>query len=167
MIVTLEWTQISPLHFYNVSVIPSQSVKVIHDGRTRVQLTLSYNTPYLVSVVARHLCGQTYRATNFTELYYSRLTQSKLAIMLIYLKSCIHTAQCKDIEKFIDEGILAAGHSESPALEGTSVLFSCPPGLVLAGLNTTTCMGNGEWEPDPNRAKCFGKNFVDVSVFPC
>ena len=76
VIVTLEWTQISSFHFYNVSVFPSQSVEVVHDGRTRVQLALSYNTQYHISVVATHLCGQTYRVTNFTELYYSRLSQS-------------------------------------------------------------------------------------------
>ena len=69
--------------------------------------------------------------------------------------SCIYTAQCKDIRRFTNEGILATGHT--PALEGTSVTFACPPGLELVGLNTTTCMGNGEWEPDPMGAKCIGK----------
>ena len=79
----LEWTQISSFHFYNVSVIPSQSVEVVSRGSTRIQLTLSYNTPYLVSVVATHFCGQTCGVTNFTELYYSGLTHA--VKMLIYL----------------------------------------------------------------------------------
>ena len=73
VIVTLEWTQASSFHFYNVSVIPSQSVEVMSRGSTRVQLALSYNTQYNVSVVATHICGQTYRVTNLTELYYSKL----------------------------------------------------------------------------------------------
>ena len=68
------------------------------------------------------------------------------------ITSCIYTVQCKDIRRFTNEGILAAGNT--PALEGSSVMFACPPGLVLVGLNTTTCMGNGEWEPDPKGAKC-------------
>ena len=45
----------------------------------------------------------------------------------------------------------------NPALEGSSVNLSCPPGLVLTGPNTTTCMGNGEWEPDPMEAMCTSK----------
>ena len=31
---------------------------------------------------------------------------------------------------------------------GANVMFTCPPGLVLTGPNTSTCMENGEWEPD-------------------
>ena len=44
-----------------------------------------------------------------------------------------------------------------PALEGTNATFSCPPGLVLLGPTTSTCIGIGEWEPDPRQVKCSGK----------
>ena len=45
-----------------------------------------------------------------------------------------------------------------PALEGTSVTLECSsPNLVHIGPNTTTCMGNGEWEPDPREVNCIGK----------
>ena len=27
-------------------------------------------------------------------------------------------------------------------------MFHCPPGLALNGPESSTCMGNGEWEPD-------------------
>ena len=40
--------------------------------------------------------------------------------------------------------------------EGATFNFSCPPGLVLIGPNSTTCMGNGEWEPDPSEVTCAG-----------
>ena len=43
-------------------------------------------------------------------------------------------------------------------LEGTSITFTCPPGLVLTGPNSSTCMGNGEWEPNPNEVKCKGEH---------
>jgi hypothetical protein len=43
-----------------------------------------------------------------------------------------------------------------PALEGTVLSFDCPPQQVLTGPNTTTCMGNGEWEPDPREVECKG-----------
>ena len=42
----------------------------------------------------------------------------------------------------------------NPAVEGTNVTFTCPPGLMLTGLNTSTCMRDGEWEPDPQHLKC-------------
>ena len=44
-----------------------------------------------------------------------------------------------------------------PTLEGTTVTFGCTPQYVLTGPNTTTCMGNGEWEPDPCDVECKGK----------
>ena len=43
--------------------------------------------------------------------------------------------------------------ADGPALEGNTVAFSCPLGMVLTGPNATTCMGNGEWEPDPREFK--------------
>ena len=43
-----------------------------------------------------------------------------------------------------------------PALEGSSVDLKCPPGLTLIGPNASTCMGNGEWEPDIGQTECHG-----------
>ena len=42
------------------------------------------------------------------------------------------------------------------ATEGTTVTFGCPAYYVLVGPNTTTCMGNGKWEPDPREVECKG-----------
>ena len=50
---------------------------------------------------------------------------------------------------------LAVGYID-PALEGQTVLFICPYGQTLNGCNSSTCMGNGEWEPDPGEIECFG-----------
>ena len=47
------------------------------------------------------------------------------------------------------------GHSD-PALEGTTVSFSCPPELELIGPNASMCMRNGVWDPDPREATCKG-----------
>jgi hypothetical protein len=43
-----------------------------------------------------------------------------------------------------------------PALEGQTVMFICPLGQTLNGSNSSTCMGNGEWEPDPGEVECTG-----------
>ena len=41
-----------------------------------------------------------------------------------------------------------------PVLEGASITFHCPPGMELIGYGSATCMGNGEWEPDPQNITC-------------
>ena len=43
-----------------------------------------------------------------------------------------------------------------PAREGTNITLLCPPGLELIGPNTSMCMGNGKWEPDPMKVECKG-----------
>ena len=50
---------------------------------------------------------------------------------------------------------VAVGY-EDPALEGQNILFTCRPGQMLNGSNTSTCMGNGEWGPDPGEIWCIG-----------
>ena len=45
---------------------------------------------------------------------------------------------------------------EDPALEGENITFSCRDGRALIGSNSATCMGNGEWEPDPREVNCIG-----------
>ena len=51
------------------------------------------------------------------------------------------------------------GYSD-PAVKGTSVYFSCPLELVLTGPNISTCVRNGEWEPDLREVECRGNNFT-------
>ena len=41
-----------------------------------------------------------------------------------------------------------------PAKEGTNITLSCSSGLELSDPNTSTCMRNGEQEPDPREAAC-------------
>ena len=42
-------------------------------------------------------------------------------------------------------------------LVDTNATFSCPPGLVFSGPMKSTCMENGEWEPDPREVDCIGE----------
>ena len=41
---------------------------------------------------------------------------------------------------------------------GTTVAISCPDGLTPIGPNASTCMENGEWEPDLREVKCKGES---------
>ena len=49
-----------------------------------------------------------------------------------------------------------------PAREGHNITFACPPGQTLNGSNSSTCMGNGEWAPDPREVECTGG--IDVTT---
>ena len=58
---------------------------------------------------------------------------------------------------FEDSSLRITGY-QAPMLEGSSLTLSCCPGLELVGPNYTTCMGNGEREPDPREVECKGTN---------
>ena len=82
----------------------------------------------------------------------------------------MHLAKCS--YPLVEElGVLITEYSD-PTLEGTSVTFGCPSGLVLVGSNTSTCMENGQWNPEPANAACRGVwdfiiiFLVDISFFP-
>ena len=44
-----------------------------------------------------------------------------------------------------------------PAIEGMTITFRCPTGLILTGSNASTCIGNGEWEPNLKGTMCNGE----------
>ena len=67
------------------------------------------------------------------------------------------SAICEDPASQVDVSTMIIGY-RNPAVEGTNVTFSCPRGLVLTGPNTSTCMRNGEWEPNPGEVKCLGSH---------
>ena len=54
-----------------------------------------------------------------------------------------------------------------PAAEGATLSFVCPPQYVLNGSNTATCMGNGEWEPDPREVECKGIMTYTIGINVC
>ena len=69
------------------------------------------------------------------------------SVYFIYLATCPHPAEQ------VDGSVSVIGYKE-PALRGTNVTLACPAGLILTPGSTLTCVGNGEWEPDPNTVKC-------------
>ena len=68
----------------------------------------------------------------------------------------MYTAACR-IPLMENDSVILMCYANDPALEGTILIFSCPPGMQLIGSNitiaTVTCMENGEWEPDPRELK--------------
>ena len=68
--VILEWTleYSGTFYSYHVTVVPSVAI-LTYSGRVRVQLKVSYDVSYNISVVASSLCGQR-NVTAFTILHY-------------------------------------------------------------------------------------------------
>ena len=73
----------------------------------------------------------------------------------LFLKvTCGHPFQ-ERVTSFKNDTIIIESYME-PAMEGAILTFECLPQYVLIGPNNTTCMGNGEWEPDPTEVECKG-----------
>ena len=47
---------------------------------------------------------------------------------------------------------------EDPALVGESITFTCLSRQEPNGPRSSTCMENGEWEPNPGEVNCTGDN---------
>ena len=62
--------------------------------------------------------------------------------------------------------MIAVGY-EDPALVGENITFICPIGSTLNGPNSSTCMGNGEWEPDPREVECTGRLVTAGATMIC
>lgn len=74
--------------------------------------------------------------------------------MCIYLYNA-PAAACEELLQ--DKNHLVPVYSYTiPAINGSNVTFSCPPGMVVSGPEILTCMENGKWEPDPMMVECIG-----------
>ena len=62
---------------------------------------------------------------------------------------------CLQAQSASDDSVRVSSY-RNPAIEGTTITFSCPDGLILTGSNTSMCMGNGEWEPKLKGTNCKG-----------
>ena len=83
------------------------------------------------------LLGILHRAPRSSNYYYS----------ILNAETCPNT---------FHEGLLHSADRDDVFLKGTNITFTCPPGLVLSGPNTSMCMENGKWEPGTKEVKCKG-----------
>ena len=74
----------------------------------------------------------------------------------VLLATCGHPLRHTTPQINDSESIHILGY-KIPAGEGTVVSFSCLDlKLALIGPNSSTCMGNGQWKPDPSKVECKG-----------
>ena len=145
---------------YSITSIPNAEIVYSHVNASAT-LMLSYNTEYNISIIAT-VCEHCNASKIITlkygeyECFYKCTNYSQ------------STVNCGNPTKtvFSWEVITDVGYSDnSIAMEGAVANFSCPPGLVLTGPSTTTCMENGEWEPDPAYLDCKGIKFSQHHKF--
>ena len=77
-----------------------------------------------------------------------------------YCPFIIHTVTCDYPLTQLHHPVVVAmvsGSRDRPLIEGLFITYSCPPRFILNGPNISTCMGNGEWEPDPGQMECIGE----------
>ena len=158
--VTLSWPQQDSNVSYDVSIVPQVAFveRLISQGSLNVTLTVAYNTPYVVSIVAR-LCGHNI-SRNSTTLNYGEPLKFWFTVLGECLLLC-HAVKCDNVRHLLgseDGSIQVNGYSD-PAFVGTNVTLECSLlNHVLTGPNATICMGNGKWQPDPREVRCEGKS---------
>ena len=72
------------------------------------------------------------------------------------MNTFVVSATCGNPADQVKDLVRVFGFME-PAVGESNVTFGCPLGLALTGPDSSTCMGNGEWEPDPGKVTCTGK----------
>ena len=169
--VILEWTISNTLGRYqwlllpnaHISVVSNSEVEIMLTRNMNINLTLSYNTLYNVSITQPGICEQPSQ-TAFIELNYSKQIQH-FKSMQCHIPS-YHIAKCYNPEQVTITDVIIEGF-EDPALEGGNITFSCRDGLMLIGPNSATCARNGEWEPYPRMVNCIGTSWILNCASPC
>ena len=75
----------------------------------------------------------------------------------------MHAVTCPQAQSAFDDSVRVSRY-RNPAMEGTTITFSCPDGLILIGANTSTCTGNGEWDPELKETNCKGELIISYFV---
>ena len=92
--------------------------------------------------------------------YRDTVKKSRFALSIMVCMPALNfvIANCGNLATIVENRSTLTIEYDYPALdvEGVSVTFSCSPGLMLSGPNASTCMRNGEWEPDPRDVECKG-----------
>ena len=49
-----------------------------------------------------------------------------------------------------EDMVTILSHTEGPWIEGSIIAYGCTSDLRVPETNTSTCMDNGRWKPDPS-----------------
>ena len=142
--ITLEWDAKNGVS-YVVSVQPE--VLVDYTQTNSVRLSLPYEKLYNISIRAS-LCGRNRTTSSECRYGISDTLNQYYCTVTVHM----HTVRCYN--PVVSNGNIIISDYGDPPIEGTIITLSCLHGLILTGSNTSTCMGNGDWEPDLKRMQC-------------
>ena len=63
--------------------------------------------------------------------------------------------ECSNPMALVNNNVRIIGY-EDPALEGEVISFTCSFGMELNGPISSSCIRNGEWDPNPGVVNCTG-----------
>ena len=148
--VLVNWTQVnSALYYANIT----PQVPVTFTTNTSIELIVPYNSPHNLSV-NWSLCDQD-GTPAVIDLNIGGF-KSLLQYFHAYYNILSPIVKCDNLTHLLDDSLIYTNGYHYPALEGTNVTFSCPAEQVLTGPDSSSCMENGEWEPDPRDVECKG-----------
>ena len=132
----VDWTQENshlPFH-YDISISPQLEGAIARFiDNTSIQLTVPYNVSFNVSITTS-LCDRTRNTISNTVSYTKVLCDVPV----------------------LQPNVQAMVNYSQPLIGGSILSFTCLPGLILSGPNSTTCFSNGQWTPNPELVKCKG-----------
>ena len=132
---TVNWTQENdqyPLHYHS-NILPHQGAIIRFIDDTSIELTVPYNVLFDISITT-NLCNRTLATTTYSLPAYTRAP------------SFCHVP-------VLQSNILTTMNYSQLLLEGSILGFICSS---LSGSNTTTCLSNGQWIPNPDLVECKG-----------
>ena len=137
---TVNWTQENgqyPLH-YDINTLPYQGAIRRFIDDTSIELTVPYNISFNISITTS-LCNRTLATTTYSLPVYTRAPSF---CHVPVLQPNVLTTMNYSHKKIM--------------IEGSILGFICSSGLTLSGPNTTTCLSNGQWVPNPDLVECKG-----------
>ena len=135
---TVNWIQENgqyPFH-YDINTLPHQGAIIRFVDNTSIELTVPYNVSFNISITTS-LCNRTLTSTTYSLPVYTRAP------------SFCHVP-------VLQPNIYTTVNHSKPLIEGSILSFTCSSGLTLSGPNTTTCLSNGQWIPNPDLVECKG-----------
>ena len=80
-------------------------------------------------------------------------THTQLSLIFLSIANCGHPELLLEIS---NDSVPIIDSYDGLSIEGSTIIFSCPPGLELIGPNSAICLENGKWKPDPSGLMCKG-----------
>ncbi len=164
-LLTLTWSPpsstggVSVNYTLTISPPPLSGSPVIVET-TSTQITVSYNTPYIVTIRAVNCAGMSddtlvtiFSIGQLLLLFVNNLSLIlyKLCIYLLYTVTCPSNPPPANRVTLSDT-------PPSPALVGSTLSFTCNGQTVSA-----TCESDGQWSPNPSTYQCLPRKVYSLS----